>query len=62
MNIYRLVLCTCSCVCAQVIDPVVPRFTALLASEAVLVNVAGATDGVKQVAKHPKVTLQSEIL
>ncbi|XP_052767806.1 bifunctional glutamate/proline--tRNA ligase-like [Mya arenaria] len=38
----------------KVIDPVVPRFTALLASEAVVVNVKGASDGYKDVQKHPK--------
>ncbi|KAL4237700.1 hypothetical protein ACF0H5_002415 [Mactra antiquata] len=38
----------------KVIDPVVPRYTALLKSEAVVVNVKGATEGSKDVPKHPK--------
>ncbi|KAH3856986.1 hypothetical protein DPMN_099583, partial [Dreissena polymorpha] len=38
----------------KVIDPVVPRYTALLKSELVLVNVKGAADGFKEVPKHPK--------
>lgn len=41
----------------QVIDPVVPRYTALLKDEVVPVNVKGASVGVKQVPKHPKVSL-----
>jgi hypothetical protein len=39
----------------QVIDPVVPRYTALLKSDAILVNVAGATETKSEVQKHPKV-------
>lgn len=42
----------------QVIDPVAPRYVALLKKEAVLVNVPGAQEEKKEVAKHPKVTLQ----
>ncbi|XP_053376330.1 bifunctional glutamate/proline--tRNA ligase-like [Mercenaria mercenaria] len=38
----------------KVIDPVVPRYTALLKAEVVVVNVKGATEGSKQVGKHPK--------
>ncbi|XP_060579607.1 LOW QUALITY PROTEIN: bifunctional glutamate/proline--tRNA ligase-like [Ruditapes philippinarum] len=38
----------------KVIDPVVPRYTALLKEELVTVNVKGATQGSKEVAKHPK--------
>ncbi|GFO21484.1 bifunctional glutamate/proline--tRNA ligase [Plakobranchus ocellatus] len=38
----------------KVIDPVVPRFTALLKADAVPVNVAGAKLESKEVAKHPK--------
>lgn len=38
----------------KVIDPVVPRYTALLKDEVVPVNVKGASVGVKQVPKHPK--------
>ncbi|KAJ8309483.1 hypothetical protein KUTeg_014357 [Tegillarca granosa] len=38
----------------HVIDPVVPRYTALLKDEVVPVNVKGASVGVKQVPKHPK--------
>ncbi|XP_013406588.1 bifunctional glutamate/proline--tRNA ligase isoform X2 [Lingula anatina] len=38
----------------KVIDPVVPRHTALLKSEVVPVSVKGATVGHKEVARHPK--------
>lgn len=37
------------------IDPVVPRFTALLKEEAIPVHVKGASTGVIQKPKHPKV-------
>ncbi|XP_012942923.1 bifunctional glutamate/proline--tRNA ligase [Aplysia californica] len=38
----------------KVIDPVVPRFTALLEADVVQVNIAGAKVESKDVAKHPK--------
>ncbi|XP_043917555.1 bifunctional glutamate/proline--tRNA ligase isoform X13 [Protopterus annectens] len=38
----------------KVIDPVAPRFTALLQDEAVVVNVPEAQEEEKHVAKHPK--------
>ncbi|GFR95325.1 bifunctional glutamate/proline--tRNA ligase [Elysia marginata] len=38
----------------KVIDPVVPRFTALMKAHVVFVNVAGAKLESKEVAKHPK--------
>ncbi|XP_023389920.1 bifunctional glutamate/proline--tRNA ligase [Pteropus vampyrus] len=38
----------------KVIDPVAPRYVALLKKEAVLVNVPGAQEEKKEVAKHPK--------
>ena len=37
------------------IDPVVPRYTALLKKDTVVVNVKGASEGFKEVPKHPKV-------
>lgn len=40
---------------SQVIDPVVPRYTALLKSNVVPLNVAGAVLEAKEVPKHPKV-------
>ena len=42
----------------QVIDPVAPRYVALLKKEVVLVNVPEAQEEMKEVAKHPKVSLQ----
>ncbi|XP_043917515.1 bifunctional glutamate/proline--tRNA ligase isoform X9 [Protopterus annectens] len=41
-------------ICKKVIDPVAPRFTALLQDEAVVVNVPEAQEEEKHVAKHPK--------
>ncbi|XP_054836710.1 bifunctional glutamate/proline--tRNA ligase isoform X4 [Eublepharis macularius] len=38
----------------KVIDPVAPRYTALLKDEVVTVNVLEAQEEVKEVAKHPK--------
>uniref|UniRef100_A0A8C3HGL0 Glutamyl-prolyl-tRNA synthetase 1 n=1 Tax=Chrysemys picta bellii TaxID=8478 RepID=A0A8C3HGL0_CHRPI len=38
----------------KVIDPVAPRYTALLKDEVVTVNVPEALDEMKEVAKHPK--------
>ncbi|XP_042330475.1 bifunctional glutamate/proline--tRNA ligase isoform X4 [Sceloporus undulatus] len=38
----------------KVIDPVAARFTALLKNEVVVVNIPGAQEEVKEVAKHPK--------
>ena len=43
----------------QVIDPVAPRYVALLKKEVVPVNVPEAQEEMKEVAKHPKVSLQS---
>ena len=43
--------------CVQVIDPVVPRYTAL--SDVIPVHVVGATEEMKQVQKHPKVSVQT---
>ncbi|CAI9587656.1 unnamed protein product [Staurois parvus] len=40
----------------KVIDPVAPRYTALLKSQVVPVNVLEAEEGVTEVAKHPKNT------
>lgn len=42
----------------QVIDPVAPRYVALLKKEVIPVNIPGALEEKKEVAKHPKVTLQ----
>ena len=39
----------------KVIDPVVPRYTALLKNETVLLHLDGATEGTKMADKHPKV-------
>ncbi|XP_073484464.1 bifunctional glutamate/proline--tRNA ligase isoform X3 [Aquarana catesbeiana] len=41
-------------ICKKVIDPVAPRYTALLKSQVVPVNISEAEEGVTQVAKHPK--------
>uniref|UniRef100_A0A6J0UXT1 Bifunctional glutamate/proline--tRNA ligase isoform X6 n=1 Tax=Pogona vitticeps TaxID=103695 RepID=A0A6J0UXT1_9SAUR len=41
-------------ICKKVIDPVAPRYTALLKDEIVPVNVPEAPEEVKEVAKHPK--------
>ncbi|XP_044148274.1 LOW QUALITY PROTEIN: bifunctional glutamate/proline--tRNA ligase [Bufo gargarizans] len=38
----------------KVIDPVAPRYNALLKSQVVPVNVPGAQEGMTEVAKHPK--------
>ncbi|CAJ0944221.1 unnamed protein product [Ranitomeya imitator] len=38
----------------KVIDPIAPRYNALLKSQVVPVNIPGAQDGVTEVAKHPK--------
>ena len=43
----------------QVIDPVAPRYVALLKKKVVPVNVPEAQEEMKEVAKHPKVSLQS---
>lgn len=40
----------------QVIDPVAPRYVALLKKEVVPVHVPDAQEEMKEVAKHPKVT------
>ena len=40
----------------KVIDPVVPRYTALLKSEIIMLHLDGATEGTKMVDKHPKVS------
>ena len=47
-----LYLCT---FLVQVIDPIVPRFTALLKEEVVPVNITSAKVEAKDVLKHPKV-------
>ena len=39
----------------KVIDPVVPRYTALKQGATVVVNVKDAQESSQQVAKHPKV-------
>ncbi|XP_040407083.1 bifunctional glutamate/proline--tRNA ligase isoform X5 [Cygnus olor] len=41
-------------ICKKVIDPVAPRYTALLKDAVVPVNVPEAQEEVKEVAKHPK--------
>ncbi|XP_073409433.1 bifunctional glutamate/proline--tRNA ligase-like isoform X3 [Dendrobates tinctorius] len=41
-------------ICKKVIDPIAPRYNALLKSQVVPVNIPGAQDGVTEVAKHPK--------
>ncbi|XP_063159686.1 bifunctional glutamate/proline--tRNA ligase isoform X3 [Candoia aspera] len=41
-------------ICKKVIDPVAPRYTALLKDEIVTVNIPGAQEEMKEVAKHPK--------
>ncbi|XP_075719467.1 bifunctional glutamate/proline--tRNA ligase isoform X6 [Rhinoderma darwinii] len=38
----------------KVIDPIAPRYNALLKSQVVAVNIPGAQEGVTEVAKHPK--------
>ncbi|KAM4041725.1 bifunctional glutamate/proline--tRNA ligase isoform 4-T4 [Anomaloglossus baeobatrachus] len=38
----------------KVIDPIAPRYNALLKSQVVPVNIPGAQEGVTEVAKHPK--------
>lgn len=40
----------------QVIDPVAPRYVALLKKEAVPVNIPEAQEEMKEVARHPKVS------
>lgn len=46
----------------QVIDPVAPRYVALLKKEAVPVNIPEAQEEMKEVAKHPKVLLSPPML
>ncbi|KAH0622690.1 hypothetical protein JD844_025203 [Phrynosoma platyrhinos] len=41
-------------ICKKVIDPVAPRYTALLKNEVVIVNIPEAQEEMKEVAKHPK--------
>nr|XP_048699169.1 bifunctional glutamate/proline--tRNA ligase isoform X1 [Caretta caretta] len=41
-------------ICKKVIDPVAPRYTALLKDEVVTVTVPEALEEMKEVAKHPK--------
>ncbi|XP_073528020.1 bifunctional glutamate/proline--tRNA ligase isoform X3 [Phyllobates terribilis] len=41
-------------ICKKVIDPIAPRYNALLKSQVVPVNIPGAQEGVTEVAKHPK--------
>ncbi|XP_053164883.1 bifunctional glutamate/proline--tRNA ligase isoform X4 [Hemicordylus capensis] len=41
-------------ICKKVIDPVAPRYTALLKDKVITVNVPEAQEEVKEVAKHPK--------
>ncbi|XP_019405037.1 PREDICTED: bifunctional glutamate/proline--tRNA ligase isoform X4 [Crocodylus porosus] len=41
-------------ICKKVIDPVAPRYTALLKNEMVTVNIPEAVEEMKEVAKHPK--------
>lgn len=43
----------------QVIDPVAPRYVALLKKEVVPVNIPEAQEEMREVAKHPKVSLQT---
>ncbi|XP_041417966.1 uncharacterized protein LOC100158287 isoform X4 [Xenopus laevis] len=43
-------------ICKKVIDPVAARYTALLKSQAVPVNIPDAKEGMLEVAKHPKNT------
>ena len=40
----------------KVIDPIVPRYTALLKNDMVPIDLEGATDATKTCNKHPKVT------
>ena len=40
---------------SQVIDPIVPRYTALLRGDAVPVTISGAVVESRKVCKHPKV-------
>ncbi|XP_036787958.2 bifunctional glutamate/proline--tRNA ligase isoform X5 [Manis pentadactyla] len=40
--------------CKKVIDPVAPRYVALLKKEVIPVNIPGALEEKKEVAKHPK--------
>jgi len=39
----------------KVIDPIVPRYTALLKEHAVILRLDGAVEGIELVDKHPKV-------
>lgn len=41
----------------QVIDPVAPRYVALLKKEVIPVNILDAQEEMKEVARHPKVAL-----
>uniref|UniRef100_A0A6I8NTB7 Bifunctional glutamate/proline--tRNA ligase n=1 Tax=Ornithorhynchus anatinus TaxID=9258 RepID=A0A6I8NTB7_ORNAN len=41
-------------IAAQVIDPIAPRYVALLQNEVVPVNIPEAQEEIKEVAKHPK--------
>lgn len=41
----------------QVIDPVAPRYVALLKKEVIPVNVPDAQEEMKEVPRHPKVAL-----
>ncbi|XP_075060370.1 bifunctional glutamate/proline--tRNA ligase isoform X4 [Mixophyes fleayi] len=41
-------------ICKKVIDPIAPRYSALLKSQVVPVNIPEAEEGVTEVAKHPK--------
>lgn len=43
----------------QVIDPVAPRYIALLKEEVIPVHIPEAQEEMKEVAKHPKVSLQT---
>ena len=52
IDLITLLLC-------QVIDPIVPRFTALLKEGAVPVHISGTKEESKAVQKHPKVWYQS---
>jgi hypothetical protein len=58
MMVYKTFQCFDMRILLQVIDPVAPRYVALLQKEVVPVHVPETREEMKEVAKHPKVTLQ----
>ena len=54
-------MCVCVCVCdplpslSRVIEPIAPRYSALLKTEVVTMKIEGAVEEMKPHPKHPKV-------